>query len=391
MVRATLRDYYNAVNQIEYIRTSTGYSPINNPVNAEESPFHPFGLTGDPGSSWNWIDSNDAVALNERPVGGVSTTTAVFGLAGLIYDYVTDEDIIQNWPSGGIILAVKPGFRVKLRIESNANNAFNGIESWTDENPVQELGGGVISNNGDIGATDRSMTVALAKGDFLFAKVDGGGAMPEYVSTQTQVTDPFILGINRVRQSDSTTLDELTGNPVYRKGDYAGTLEIFSMPALGDDVRVYLEEVQYIPGEEGMFLLFDGNALQGIAGEYDSDTGTVQATRPHESGLVAQTFTIGEQLNYKVEVMGEPIYESETSINWIYVWWVLVNGTKKDGPYEDKRDAVIQAEIRWGNRPDDEDTITPENDYNYGALVLLGLFVSVVGFTVWYMWRDASK
>ena len=341
---------------------------MDNPVNAEESPFHPFGLMGDntlengyftAGRSWDWIDSNDGVALNEPGWG-------------------------DDWPSGGIILAVKPGFRVQLRIESNANNAFNGIEAWAEANPVDELGGGVISNNGNIGFTDRVMTIALAKGDFLYAQVNGEGTIPDYVSSLSQVSEPFMLGINRVRQRDSTAFDSTE----YLKGDFMG-LDIFSMPSLGDDVRVYLEEVQYVPGEENMFILCGETAIQGIAGGYDDTTGTSQATRPHESGLVAQTFTIGEQLNYKIEVLGEPTYESETSTNWIYVWWVLVNGTKKDGAYEDKAEAVAQAKRRWEERPPEEDDITPDKDYT-GAVVVV-IMLAAIGFGIWFTIKAVGK
>ena len=341
MAEPTLRDYWFAANDI---REAGNGIPLQNIPSAEATPLHPFALY----SPYEWYSGNNAVELK-------------------------DHDTYWN-ESGGLFLAVKPSYRVVLRIESNANNEFNGITEWADNHPVQGDAGGVIDHNGNIGATDRWMEVALAKGDFLFINIDGDHTIPEYISKQTNNEDQFMLGIN-----DSNF-------------DF---LNIFSVEDIDTNIRVELVDVQYIEGEEGMFL--EPELGQGESGNLDTNTGTVQPTQPSptekQSGMVEITQPVNEQLNYRVQILGEPtLIDNE----WKYQYWVLINGEKKDGAYDDWARAREQAESRWADRPPIIDTTDPTHDdydkpMDWEGLILAGLLIGGLVFGLWFTIKAVGK
>lgn len=350
MVRPTFNQCWRATNDEWIISIGTPFYgqgvtwhevPQENRIPAESSPFQPFYL----GGNYTWLNS-DEVELNADVSG-----------------------------QGGIIgLMVKPSFRVKIRLESNENNAFWGIE---DVLPQATTAGGVISH-GERGVTgafqDDWVELALAKGDFIFISTEGDYDMiPEAINNLTK----------NLTHGQSSTMIGVTDFSVSEGGQKTATWS-----KIDDEVRIKLVEIQTVEGEEGMF--FDPETVgQFESGTTDETTGETIKIADHVSGLETQVQLVHQQNNFKVEILGEPTLTSEDT--WSYYWYVLVNGSRRDKAYEGQKEAREAAEEIWADRPPPEDKITPPSEMDWDGIIATVLILGAVGFGIWFTIKAVTR
>ena len=396
MVSPTLRQCYLAANDDYYTKQvnadgTTTWTPRQNTIPRTSNPLHPFGLYGSASPDYGnqqWVNDN-TVFLEDtdlpRSVLGVPTGVA---------------------PSGGLFLMVKPSYRIKLRITCDAISTFNGAQTFVDNFPVTEIGGYWSGVGKTLG--EAWIEIVLAKGDFLWLDVDNEHSPPDSMTSQTSTKGSVVIGINQVIQANSyETVERQWENPEtgeietidvprYYAGDFVGddSLEVFDWTGkLDDGTYVELLRVENVPNEENMFLW---GISQGESAELNTDTGGLEASAADDDDdfpplwdeIQPVTRLIGVQVNYKVEVYGEP-HLSATGESWWMDWWVVVNGEKEGdsegNPYDHERPATEAAQRRWDERPPPKSDLTPSDDFNWGAWLVVGLFTAGLGLAIWYV------
>ena len=364
MVSPTLRQCYLASNDDYYTKSrnadgTTIWIPRQNTIPRTSNPIHPFGIYAQEGNQ-GWLNDN-TIELTERALSD----------------------------SMGLFLMVKPSYRIKLRITCDAVSRFNGAQTFVDNFPSTEIGGYWSGAGKTLG--ESWIEIVLAKGDFVWIDIDNEHSPPNALTFQTSTRGSVVIGMNQVYQTNT-----LTDAGEKKAGDFKGddSLQIFSWDSkLNDGTYVELLRVENVPDEENMFLW---GIDQGESAELNTDTGGLEASAadddedfpPLWDEIQPVTRLIGVQVNYKVEVYGEP-HLSATGESWWMDWWVVVNGEKEGdsegNPYDHVRPATEAAQRRWGERPEPNSDLSPSDDFNWGAWLVVGLFTAGLGLAIWYV------